>query len=206
MASSSAFSNLFFGIQVFEKLTKSNHALWQAQILTAIRGARLKGHINGKTVAPAAKIDAKQGGTTTKVPNPTYEEWFTRDQQVLGFIFTSTSKDVLGQIATTSMVAEAWPGVADIFSAHTHARSVNVRLALATTKKGAMTITEFVNKMTTLGNDKKATEKPLDNDEMVAYIHNGLDHDSDSIVSVVMARVEPITVAELYSQLFSFEK
>jgi hypothetical protein len=40
---------------------------------------------------------------------------------------------------------------------------------------------------------------------MVAYILNNLDHDFDPIVSAVMARVKAITVAELYSQLLSFE-
>jgi hypothetical protein len=100
---------------------------------------------------------------------------------------------------------EAWAEIPDIFAADTRARSVKVRLALATTKKGAMTITEYVNKMRSLGDDMKATEKSLDNDEMVAYILNSLDHEFDSIVSAVMTRVEPITVAELYSQLLSFE-
>jgi hypothetical protein len=47
--------------------------------------------------------------------------------------------------------------------------------------------------------------KPLDNDEMVAYIINGLDHDFDPIALDVMARVEAITVAELNSQLLNFE-
>jgi hypothetical protein len=110
----------------------------------------------------SAEIDVKKGEVVSKEPNPEYEEWFTRDQQVLGFIFTSVSKEVLGQIVATSMAAEAWAGVADIFVAHTCARSVNVCLALATTKKGAMTITEYVTKMQALGDEVKATDKPLE--------------------------------------------
>jgi hypothetical protein len=124
MSSSSsfaAFSNLFFGIQISEKLNKSNHALWKAQVLTAIRGARVEGHINGKTVAPPAEHDVKQGEKSVKEPNPAYEEWFAIDQQVLGFIFTSVTKEVLGQIAASTTAAEAWAGVADIFAAHTRA-------------------------------------------------------------------------------------
>jgi hypothetical protein len=83
-SSSAASSNLFFGIQVSEKLNKSNHALWKAQVLTAIRGARVEGHINGKIATPPAEEDVKQGDTTVKMPNPAYDEWFTVDQQVLG--------------------------------------------------------------------------------------------------------------------------
>jgi hypothetical protein len=161
-----------------------------SQVLTAIRGARVEGHITGKIVAPNVEIDVKKGDIVCKEPNLEYEEWFARDQQVLGFIFTSVSKEVLGQIAASTTAAEARAGVANIFAAHTRSRSVNVRLALATTKKGAMTITEYVTKMRPLGDEVKATGKPLDNDEMVAYILNGLDHDFDPIVSAVMARVE----------------
>jgi hypothetical protein len=95
-SSGAASSNLFFGIQVSEKLNKSNHALWRARVLTAIRDARLEGHINGKTGAPPTEIDAKQGEKTVQDPNPAYKKWFALDQQVLGFIFTSVTKEVLG--------------------------------------------------------------------------------------------------------------
>ncbi|CAO2189421.1 unnamed protein product [Urochloa humidicola] len=90
MASSSyAPSNPLFGVQVTEKLNKNNHALWQAQVLATIRGARMEGYLTGKIPAPDAEIEEKQGEKTVKIPNPAYEEWLARDQQVLGFIFTS---------------------------------------------------------------------------------------------------------------------
>ena len=57
MASSSSTSNPLSGIQVQEKLTRLNYAVWAAQILAAIRGARLEGYITGKTEAPAAKVE-----------------------------------------------------------------------------------------------------------------------------------------------------
>jgi hypothetical protein len=79
-----AASNLFFGIQISEKLNKTNYALWKAQVLTTIRDARLEGHINGKIVALAAEIEIKQGDNIIKQTNPEYEEWFARNQQVLG--------------------------------------------------------------------------------------------------------------------------
>ena len=54
--------------------------LWKAQVLSTIRGARLEGFINGKTVAPAAEVEGKDSaGKTTQVSNPEYEEWFARD-------------------------------------------------------------------------------------------------------------------------------
>lgn len=85
MASSSNVANPLLGIQNTEKLTKTNHVLWKAQVLTTIRGARLEGHLTGKIVAPAAENDEKlQDGNITKVPNPAFEEWFARTNRFLG--------------------------------------------------------------------------------------------------------------------------
>lgn len=48
-------------------------------------------HLTGTTVAPAAEIDGKIGDTLAKVPNPAFEEWYTKDHQVLSIILSSLS-------------------------------------------------------------------------------------------------------------------
>jgi len=193
------------GIQVTEKLTKNNYALWRAQVLTAIRGARLEGYITGKVVTPEAEVDEKQGDKVVKVINPAYEEWYARDQQVLGLIFMSVSKDVLTRIADATTAAEAWKSIGEMHASQSRARSVNVRLALATTKKESMSITEYYSKMKGLGDEMAAAGKPLDDEEMVGYIINGLDAEFNPVTSALITRVEPITMPELFSQLLSFE-
>ncbi|BAF07775.1 Os02g0142100 [Oryza sativa Japonica Group] len=77
-SSSSTSTNSLFCFNVSEKLSKQNYQLWCAQVLTAIRGARLKGHLKGKTVTPAAHIEAeKKEDDKTKIKimidNPAYE-------------------------------------------------------------------------------------------------------------------------------------
>lgn len=51
-----------------------------------------------------------------------------------------------------------------------------------------------------------AAGKPLDDEEMVSFIVTGLDIDFNPVVSAVLARVEPITVNELFTQLLAFEQ
>ena len=48
--------------------------------------------------------------------------------------------------------------------------------------------------------------RKLEDEELVSYILTRLDLEFDSVVSAVAARVEPITVNELYTQLISFEQ
>lgn len=98
MASSSptASTNPVFGFIITEKLAKQNFAIWSAQMLAAVRGASLEGHIDGKTAVPVAEIDEKQGEKVVKVANPEYQKWFAADQQLLGYIFSSLSREILG--------------------------------------------------------------------------------------------------------------
>lgn len=139
------------------------------------------------------------------MPNPAYEEWYAWDQQVLGLIFSSVGKDALMQIAAAKTAAHAWQEIKNMFTAQTRARSVNVRLALTTKKKGTLSITEYYAKMKGFADEMVASGKPLDDEELVAYIVNGLDSEFNPVVSALVTRVKPISVTELYSQLLSFK-
>jgi hypothetical protein len=146
MASSSSSSNPLLDVQVTEKLTHQNHGMWSAQVLAILRGARLERYVNVKVVAPPEEIDEKKGDVNNsapvKVSNPAYEEWFATDQQVLGFLLTSLSRDILAQVAAARTSPEAWKTITDMFASHTRARTTNVCLALATTKKDNMTVAQ----------------------------------------------------------------
>jgi hypothetical protein len=89
MSSSAAAAvvNPFMGITITEKLGKTNHAMWKAQILADVRGARLVGHLTGAAPAPDEEIAGKTSdGKEILIPNTTFEEWFYKDQQALSFV------------------------------------------------------------------------------------------------------------------------
>jgi hypothetical protein len=56
MASSSSTPSNPLLVQPTEKLAKTNHALWIAQVCAAIRGAKLLGYLTGDSRAPPATI------------------------------------------------------------------------------------------------------------------------------------------------------
>jgi hypothetical protein len=198
--------NPWFGNAVTEKLSRTNHAMWKAQVLATVRGFRLEGHLTGATPAPAMEIDDKDpAGKDAKVPNPAYEDWFAKDQQVLSFVLGSLAREILQQVAAKETSAALWAAIEDMFSTQNRARALNTRLALATTKKGNMTIAEFVGKMKALGDQMVAAGRPLEEEELVEYILTGLDADFNPIVSALIARKETVTVSEAYQQLLAFE-
>lgn len=172
----------------------------------AIRGARLQGYLTGATPIPAAELVQKGAdGKEVRVPNPAREDWEATDQQVLSYLLASVTKDVLTQVATSATAADAWKIIEDMFASQTRARSVNMRIALATTKKENSSVAEYFAKMKALGDDMAAAGRPLEDEELVEYIITGLGKDFSPIVSALCARVEPISVGELYSQLLNFE-
>jgi hypothetical protein len=50
-----------------------------------------------------------------------------------------------------------------------------------------------------------SAKKKVDDEELVSYILAGLDEEYNLVVSALLARVEPVSVAEAHSQLLSFE-
>ncbi|XP_012701436.1 uncharacterized protein LOC105914402 [Setaria italica] len=206
MSSSSSVPHPLFGVPITEKLIRKNHAPWRALVLAAVRGARMEGYLNGKTQAPAQEIEEKKAdGTTIKVPNPTYADWFAEDQKVLGLILSSVGKEVQPQVVAAVTAAEAWGVIENMFSAQTRAKTMNVRLPLATTRKGNQTIAEYFAKMKGYADEMAAAGKPMDDEDLAAHICNGLDAEFNPVVTSVTARTEPLSIHELYSQLLSFD-
>jgi hypothetical protein len=87
-------------MSVTKKLTRNNHVLWRAQVLAVLRGAPLTGFLDGTTKAPAEKIhmakkSGKEEGEAEEASNPAFELWKAQEHQVLSYLLTSFSHDVL---------------------------------------------------------------------------------------------------------------
>jgi hypothetical protein len=92
-----------------------------------------------------------------------------------------------------------------MFTSMSRVRTVNTRIALATMKKGNLSMAEYVAKMRSLADEIASAGKIID-DELVSYILAGLDYDYNSIISALVARTELISVGEMFFQLLSFEQ
>jgi hypothetical protein len=79
-------------------------------------------------------------------------------------------------------------------------------MALTTTQRGSSTMVEYISKMKSLADDMTSAGKKHNDEELSSYIMAGLDSKYNSIVSSIAARTEPISFAELYSQLLTHEK
>jgi hypothetical protein len=187
--------------QVIKKLTKSNYHLWHAQVMPAIRSAQLQGFLTGFEKEPPETLPKTVGDTIVIEPNLAHALWVSREQAMFGYLFTSLSREVLTRVATLTSLVEVWNTLASMYMSHTRAHSVQTCTVLATSHKGARSVVEYYTKMCSYFDELATSGHLLGNEEFVSYPLAGLDEDFDSMVSPVVAHVEPITLAELYSQM-----
>lgn len=117
----------------------------------------------------------------------------------------SLSREILAQVATLSTPAEVWTAIHAMFAAQSQAQAINTRIELTNLQKGNMSMAEYLGKIKSLTDEVARTAAALSDPEIVSKILAGLDMDYNPVVSALTARVEPITVQELYSQLLSFD-
>nr|XP_020165206.1 keratin, type I cytoskeletal 9-like [Aegilops tauschii subsp. strangulata] len=109
------------------------------------------------------------------------------------------------QVATLQMPAEVWRTIHAMFAAQSQAQAINTRIELTNLKKGNMTMADYLGRIKSLTDEVASTAAVLSDPEIVSKILAGLDMEYNPVVSTLAARVEPITVQELYSQLLSFD-
>jgi hypothetical protein len=149
-------------------------------------------------------VITKQDKTEEVVINSAYESWLIKDQQLLGYLLNSLTKDVLAQVATLTTAAGVWASLERMFSAQSRARATNLRMQLASCKKGGMTVSAYFAKMKSIGDELASIGKQVDDDEMILFILNGLDYDYNLLVSSVMGRAD-MKLSDLYAQVIAFD-
>jgi hypothetical protein len=190
---------------VAAKLSKTNYALWRTQVLPIIRGAQLQGYFDGSLAVPEEKIPNKSDDKTTEEINLEFIRWTALEQQVLGFLMTTMTPEVMCQVASCTTPKDVWSLLEQTYVSQSRARTVNTRIALATTRKGNMTVSEYITKMKSLADEMRSAKQVIDDEELVSYILAGLDSEFNPVVSAIVARVEPVSVGDVHSQLLSFE-
>jgi hypothetical protein len=154
---------------------------------------------------PAKTIESKSGDKVVHTPNPDYAVWVAKDQSVLGYLLSTLNRETLMGVSSCTTSAAIWSTLQEMYSSQSRARSVNTRIALATTKKNQLSVADYFAKMRSYADEMAASGNPLGDEEFVAYILAGIDPEVNSLFTAVISRAETIKPAELYAQLLSFE-
>ncbi|XBJ16758.1 hypothetical protein VPH35_008318 [Triticum aestivum] len=188
-----------------EKLTRGNFLLLKAIVLPRIRGAQMEHHLDATSPPPPATLTITKEGKEEQVVNFARSLWYAQQQQLQGYLMGSLSREIPAQVATLQTPAEVWNTIHAMFAAQSQAQAINTRIELTNLKKGNMSMADYLGKIKSLTDEVASTASALSDPEIVSKILAGLDMEYNPVVSALAARVEPITVQDLYSQLLSFD-
>jgi hypothetical protein len=188
-------------IPVSEKPTRDNYRLWCTQVLPEIHAAQLEGFLDGPEKAPEKNLEIEKDSKKLIVPNPDYAVWRVHDQHVLTYLVTSLSREVLAGVASNAMAATMWAAISRSFASQSWSRVLHLCNQLVVMHEGDMSIASYFLTMRGYVDEMAATGKPLDDDDVVSYILNGLDADYSSLIEQVNGMTKTISLETLYSQL-----
>jgi hypothetical protein len=86
-----------------------------------------------------------------------------------------------------------------MFASQSRARTMQLCMRLATTRKGDESAATYYNKMKGIITDEMAAAgKPLEDEDIISYVLTGLDHDYNLFVENVTGKAE-ISLGSMYS-------
>jgi hypothetical protein len=200
MPSASTFSGL-----ITVELNRSNFPLWRAQVVPAISGADLFGYLDGTIVAPPSSLTEGEDKDKRQVSNPAYAVWYRQDQVVLAALLSHMHLDILAQMTTYTTSRQVWTALHAMFSAQNQAAINTIRFQLSGLKKNDLSVVEYYQKMKSLADSMAVAGRPLADDEIIGYISAGLGEEFDGLMGSLTVLGRPVTLAEFYSFLLSYE-
>jgi hypothetical protein len=138
---------------------------------------------------------------TEQTVNPAYTRWYDQDQHLLSGLLSSMTEDTLRDVVTATSAKEVWDSLQTRFASSTRARTLQVRVELATAKKLDLTAADYFCKIKGL-----ATEMaPLRDDEVIAYLLAGLPVEYDPFVTSMTTKGDSLSLDDVYAYLMAFE-
>jgi hypothetical protein len=184
------------------RLTETNYLIWRAQLLPYLRSTKLIGYLDGSLPAPPKQVaSSSEDGAA----NPAYQRWYDQDQQVLSGLLSSISEDILRDLIDATSSKVVWDMLQRRFASATRARTVQLRVELATTKKRDLSAADYFRKVKGLATDLAAAGAALRDDEIIAYLFAGLGSDYDPFVTSMTTKAGSLTLDEVYAHLMAFE-
>nr|XP_051221145.1 uncharacterized protein LOC127339321 [Lolium perenne] len=161
--------------------------------------------LDGSDCCPAEFLDAEDSEKKPiKIPNPAYDTWIMRDQQVVSYLVNSLAEDVLPHVFGLSTASTVWRALNNLYEAQSKSRVSTICGALTNTKKLDMTSQQYITKMEEYASELAAAGKPVDDDELKDYIMNGLDGSFNNLVAAINA-VPSTSLHDMCSQILSCE-
>ncbi|XP_021804117.1 uncharacterized protein LOC110748445, partial [Prunus avium] len=181
------------------KLDGDNYTLWLAQFLPVLRSNELMGYVDGTKPCPRKLQD---DGTTISAD---YITWQKQDQQLLSWIVSTLSPTVLATVTRCATSQEVWQSLQRRYSSQSRSRVLQLKHQLQTTKRGNLSITAYIDKMRNIADKLVLAGKPVDDEDFIDLILNGVGAAFESTVNSILSREKAATLDDVTALLLNAE-
>lgn len=163
------------------------------------------GFIDGSNRCPY-EILVDLEGVVTQEQNPKYlDEWVQQDQNVLCWKNATLTESVLAHVVGLSSAQVVWNALEKCFGSLSRSHFIQLKTQLQSVKKGSQSITEYIQRIKHLSDSLASASSPIDEDDIIIYVLNGLPPEYESFKTSVRIRSEPMSLEELQVLLLSEE-
>ncbi|CAB80958.1 retrotransposon like protein [Arabidopsis thaliana] len=183
------------------KLTSNNYLMWSLQIHALLDGYELAGHLDGSIETPAPTL------TTNNVvsANPQYTLWKRQDRLIFSALIGAISPPVQPLVSRATKASQIWKTLTNTYAKSSYDHIKQLRTQIKQLKKGTKTIDEYVLSHTTLLDQLAILGKPMEHEEQVERILEGLPEDYKTVVDQIEGKDNTPSITEIHERLINHE-
>ncbi|CAL5415270.1 unnamed protein product [Camellia sinensis] len=191
-------SNLFSFVNV--KLDSSNYIVWKNQLLNILRATKLLCYVDGSLPCPPWIV---LDSLNKEVVNPKHQQWLTVDAHLLSCITATLSPPIFTSVCSCKSSFEVWISLEKqfLFLSRSHIHQLKNQLNRLS-KKGHL-MEDYLGQVKTLSDQLTLVSSPIDDEDLVLIILNGLPDEYSAFKTTIQARAKSISVDCLCSSLCS---
>ncbi|KAK4259239.1 hypothetical protein QN277_005589 [Acacia crassicarpa] len=182
------------------KLDRGNYLLWESIVLLIVEGNKLYHHLDGSVTSPPRLI---LDGAEMK-PNPDYTDWHATDRLLVGWLHNTMSVEIGAQLLHCQTAKAIWFEARSLAGASTKARVMVYKSDLHRTRKGGMSMSDFLNKMKSIADQLTLAGSPVPHEDLVLHTLNGLDAEYNAIVVKLLDQTH-LSWVDIQAHLLAFE-
>lgn len=181
------------------KLTPNNFITWRLQISALLEAHDLHCFISDENQTPPETITT---AADTNQPNPQFMVWKRQDRLLYSALLGSLSLSVQPIVARSTTSREIWQTLYHTYGKPSRGHIKQIKQQLKQSSKGNKSINDYmrsiIDQLALLGS-------PLDHEDLLDIITDGLSEDYRAIIDMVNGRDVPITIDELHEKLINRE-
>lgn len=183
------------------KLTVTNYLMWSLQIHALVDGYALAAHLDGSTAAPPATITI--AGTTSE--NPSVVLWKRQDRLIFSALLGVISTSLQPLVSRAATASEIWNTLASTYAKPSRGHIKQLKTQLKHWTKASKTIDEYLQGSTTRLDQLAIMGKPIDHEDQVELILEGLPEEYKSVVDQIESKDTPPAITEIHERLLNHE-